>query len=189
MLQGWQLPVYLLAGNWLWYKWGYYLTKKNFYLGYKFIFILLFFLFILLPGSFYNIIRDGYYYKMNKEPFYYTADYYAGLKNLRLLTDNTSIIFSHPTSGNYIVGVTGRHVLVGHGVESAYIDAYVPLIQLFFKDNNHLEKKQLWLENLHITHIFYSEYEKNLGTFDPNSVDFLELVYKNKEVQIFRVVK
>lgn len=189
MLQGWQLPVYLLAGNWLWYKWGHYITKKKFYFSYKFIFILLFFLFILLPSSLYNIIRDGYYYQTKKESFYYTANYYTGLKNLRLLTDGTSIIFSHPSSGNYIVGVTGRHVLVGHGVESAYMNAYVPLIQLFFKDNKHLEKKQLWLENFHITHIFYSEYEKNLGTFDPNSVDFLELVYENKEVQIFRVVK
>jgi hypothetical protein len=45
----------------------------------------------------------------------------------------------------------------------------------------------LWLENLHITHIFYSEYEKSLGNFDLNSTNFLDLVYENQEVKIYKI--
>jgi hypothetical protein len=188
MLQGWQLPILILAGSWLWKRWSKFILKKDFFFSYKFIVIILLSLFILLPTSFYNIVRDGYYYAVKDSPFYYTASYYEGLKNLRLLTDSQSRILSHPSSGNYIVGITGRHVLVGHGVESAYMDAFVPLLELFFKDNNQPDKKILRLKEWGITHIFYSSYEKELGVFDPSLMDYLKMEYTNDEVQIYKVI-
>jgi hypothetical protein len=186
-IQGWQLPLVILSVLWL----------QNLYTRLlpihrkKLVFIFILLVFFLLPSPLYSVARNIIYYQANTPQayVYYSPGIHAAYQELLKPQYDQSVLLAHSINANFIPGVTGRRVIAGHWSESAYFESTIKLVELFFQTNSALERKKIWLKELGITHIFYSEYEKNLGTFDPNSVDFLELVYENKEVQIFRVVK
>lgn len=59
----------------------------------------------------------------------------------------------------------------------------------FFKDNQFTPEKQQFLEQNRISYLFYSIIEKQLGSFNPRNKDYLKLIYKNKDAEVYQVIK
>ncbi len=186
MLQGLQIPLMILFVGWLYnfFSSNIKIKKINKYIG-----VGLLILFFLIPSSIYNVARDAVYYVDGEEHFYYSADLYKGMIWLKNNTKQDARIFCGPKVGNYIPGVAGRRVYASHGVETAYYEAKTGLIWIFFVNNRQDEKKYFWLKNNGITHIFYSEQERSVGSYNPYNKDYLELVFQNEEVSIFKFVE
>jgi hypothetical protein len=90
-------------------------------------------------------------------------------------------------NGNILPGLTARRVYIGHWPETICAVGKYQLAKRFFKDNKNDQWKLKFLEEKHIDYIFYSREEKKLGTFKPETKDYLERVYYNDLVSIYRV--
>lgn len=184
-IQGWQLSLVILSLLWL----------QNLYIKMqadnrkKLIFIFILLVFFLLPSPLYSVARNIIYYQANTPHtyVYYSPGINAAYQELLKPEYLNAVLLAHPVNANFIPGVTGRRVVAGHWSESAYFESTTKLVKLFFQTNISTEHKKMWLKELGITHIFYSEYEKSLGDFDLDYADFLDLVYENKEVKIYKI--
>ena len=184
-IQGWQLPLVILS----------FFYFQNLYKKIqadnrkKLIFIFILLVIFLLPSPLYSVARNIIYYRANTPHtyIYYSPEMYAAYQELLKPQYFQSVLLAHPVNANFIPGVTGRRVIAGHWSESVYFDSTAKLVELFFQTNIPAEHKKMWLKELGITHIFYSEYEKSLGNFDLNSTNFLELVYENQGVKIYKI--
>jgi len=84
--------------------------------------------------------------------------------------------------GNFIPAYTGRIVYIGHGPQTIYLQEKIKIIDWFFR-NNENEKKYEFLTKNKITHLFYSQKEKEIGDYNPTSKNYLKKLFRvNKTV-------
>lgn len=122
-------------------------------------------------------------------PNYLTPNEYQAILWLKDNVKENEIILAEPTNGNIIPSLSGRVVFIGHGHQTINWDKKSIYYQWFFKDNNSKndQNKKDWLKNEGIDYVFFSKLEDDLGDFQPAEKDYLKLIYKNKEVKIFKV--
>ncbi|MCK4744782.1 hypothetical protein KAS41_01855 [Candidatus Parcubacteria bacterium] len=101
--------------------------------------------------------------------------------------DLNKTTISHPMIGNFIPAKADRRVYCGHWVETVNYQEKRARVLWIFKGNNKDDQKKEFLRNSRIDYIFYSDYEKSLGEFQPPEKDYLEKVYQNEEVEIYKV--
>jgi len=146
-------------------------------------------LFILLfaMSNFYVITRDVYLFKDQNKYFYHPIEKIQAMTWLKNNTDNQAVILSHAYHGNFIPAWSGRHVYAGHSVETPYFSERKNEVTWYFSSNDQLSDRLKFLAENKITHIFYSDLEKEMGDFEPSKAEFLGLVYENELVEIYVV--
>ncbi|MEP7287642.1 MAG: hypothetical protein ABI947_17955, partial [Chloroflexota bacterium] len=93
------------------------------------------------------------------------------------ITDNTapnSLFLSAFGSGGGIAGRTGRHVVLGHWIETAYYLDKQSAVQKFFSAETDISWRLAFLKDQRVDYIWYSDQERTLGNFDPNSLPVLQ---------------
>ena len=103
-------------------------------------------------------------------------------------TDHNDIIMAQYTNGNFMPAITGRHVFVGHGIET--IDFKIKYSQneaLFNKQLSDEYIQKILAENK-INYIFFSLFEKYHLQWNPEKKEYLNKVFDNQEVQIYKVL-
>ncbi len=111
------------------------------------------------------------------------------MKWLRKNSKENEVILSSPYwNGNFIPGVAVRPVYAGHGVETAFFETKENEINWFFNDNqsNEDEKKRNFLKRADISYVFWRNEEKELGNLQPKEKNYLQLIYENEKVSIFK---
>lgn len=125
-----------------------------------------------------------------QSPVYYISqDKASAMFWLKDSTSEDEVIFSNLYNGNLIAGISGRAVYVGHRGETAYFNEEKTILaKWFFRNNEMDEKKQEFLKKNKIDYIFYSRKEDTLEDFQLGKNNYLEEVYKNKEIIIYKVL-
>lgn len=112
------------------------------------------------------------------------------MKAIEWLKNNTNdqeIILSGYINGGLIPSISGRTVLLGHGHETLnFYNKYYEM-RLFFSIN-HIDKEIKFLKKHNIKYIFYSNLEKNIGKWTPQNKEYLQKIFNNQEIEIYKVL-
>jgi uncharacterized membrane protein len=109
---------------------------------------------------------------------------------MRWLKENTtqnSIVLSDATNGNLIPAIALRTVYLGQWGMTADVSAKVILVKSFFETYNNKSRADFLRINK-IDYLFYGAEEKTFTNFNPETAEYLENVYQNSEVVIYKVV-
>jgi len=192
LMQGLQIPMIILAVFGLYYLYHYLKNKLSFrnfdfWVNNKYLLIILF-VFFMTSSNIYNLVRDFGIFNQGYKSFYISEDRndaYLWMKN-ETTVDDTILTDLH--DGDIIPGRIGRKIFVGHAVETLFFISKAQTMAWFFGTNNLDEKKQGFLEYNKIAYVFFTPETDDLGDFKPEEKEYLEIVYKNKEVQIYKVL-
>ncbi len=134
------------------------------------------------------VIANDIALAVNHDPrLYRPQGEFAAMQWLKNNTAENAVIFSNVINGNLIPGITGRTVYAGHSSETAFWETKITRIALWYDVTQDFEKKYQFLTQNNIMYVWYSDFEKMLGDFDPRSLPQLGEVFSNNEVTIFEV--
>jgi len=168
----------------------YHLKNKNFFLFRKKFLNIFFFITLLTFSNYFLLINDLTYYTNPPETYssYITKNESEAMSWLRHNTPAESIIFSLPSHGNLIPALSLRATYLGQWGMTAQAGYKTSEIVRFFK-NYHGKIRATFLKNNKINYIFYGSQERAFGNFNPEQADYLEKVYQNEEVAIYKVAQ
>lgn len=144
---------------------------------------------IFLPLSNVQIMgQDIFKYQTTKEYPYYLPQ--GDIEAMRWLKENTTdddVIFSTYEIGNFIPAYSGRTVWIGHGPQTINLeDKYVQSAWFWWDDDVNATKRQ-WLIDQRVTYVWYGSNEKSAGQFNPDTKAYLQKVFSNADVSLYRV--
>jgi hypothetical protein len=90
-------------------------------------------------------------------------------------------------TGNYLATRMSARQFSGHGSETLHSEAKDEMLRQFFASDDDAFHHKL-LDDYGVSYVFYGPAERALGAFSPGDVPYLQLVYDNGSVQIFKVV-
>ena len=148
----------------------------------------LFMIFFALSNV-YVLANDVLLYQNNSYPYFYLADDYS--QAMAWLKNNTNwndVVLSEEVNGNFIPGMSGRKVYLGHGVETVDYENKKEKVEWFWEKDEESDKKKEFLAENGIIYLFYSEAEKELGSFNPENKKYLKAVFRNQTVTIYQFI-
>lgn len=107
---------------------------------------------------------------------------------LKKNTSKNDIITARFVNNNFIPAITGRYVFVGHGIETINFKKKYILNKALFDKKLSDEYIQKFLNKNNINYIFFSFFEKYKLKWNPQEKKYLEMVFDNKEVQIYKII-
>ncbi len=179
------------------FEFGKYLKSRLSYKAYEYFvnnIYLLVFLFLLLfsTSNIFSVARDIYLFAFQsaevKKILYLPKDYFSAVKWLST-NSNNSLILASDIPSKFIPGFSGQRVYAAHAHETLFFYSKIIYTLWFFSDNRNDENKLKFLNKENIGYILYSDYEKELGTFNPAAKDYLKLVFDRPAVKVYQVVK
>lgn len=120
--------------------------------------------------------------------FFLNRGYAHAFRWLRERGDDGSVVLSHPVTGNFIPGWSGRRVVIGHNVETLKFEEKRPNVERFFSTTESDEQRRNFLQSTRTTHVIVGPWERMIGGFDARGVGYLQPVFTEDGVTIFRVV-
>jgi hypothetical protein len=100
--------------------------------------------------------------------------------------DQTVVLASYDV-GNYLPTVADVRVFVGHGPETVRSDEKQAQVETFFKANTEDGWRRSLLADFGVDYLYYGPAEQALGGYLPETAPYLEQVYHNGPVKIYRV--
>lgn len=160
----------------------------NFWFGNWALWLMLFLGFGCVSNIF-SLARDLYYFTAKpgfiREVLYLTTDVESAMAWLR--DQPADAVLAAEIPSKFIPSFSGQTVYAAHGIETLYFEAKQPLVFWFYADNTNDRAKRQFLLDRQIGYIFYSDYERQLGSFNPAGKDYLELVFDRPGAQVYRV--
>jgi len=162
----------------------------NFWIDNKALWLILF-LVMFFPSTLYSVGRDVNIFVNDwdrtfdelflPEDFIHATNY--------LSSAEPGLIIAADIPSKFIPGYSGQTVYIAHAHETLFYKAKFPFLIRFYSSLVDDAEKKRFLNSNDIDYVFYSEYEKQLGNFDPASKDYLKLIFDSPEVKIYRVLK
>ncbi|MDZ7799028.1 MAG: hypothetical protein U5L76_05540 [Patescibacteria group bacterium] len=186
--EGLHIPLTILAMAGVFYltkKW--HSKEKGYNLKAYAIFI---FLLIFLPLTNIQIVsQDIYIYKTDPEfPYYLGQEEVLAMQWIKKNSSDQSIIFSSYLIGNFIPAYSGRRVWIGHGPQTINLEKKKEINKWFWQEDNLAKEKYKLLKKDNIDYLWYGQREKEMGTFNPKTKDYLKKIYNNGKVDIYQVI-
>lgn len=184
MIEGIHLPLAILAATGLFFiaeiykKWAYYIIAGG--------------LIVLSLTSFFVIFNDfktigaesfgrGYYYHISK----------SEAQAILWMKDNSGpeeAILANYFYGNFIPGITGRKVFLGHEAQSGDFERKVESINAFLLSTD-AEESVRFLKASKIRYIFLGVNDTMISYgFKPDKLPYLKKVYSKEGVEVFEVL-
>jgi len=136
------------------------------------------------PSTFCNIIDRISRLKTHPEAFSLTEDEYEALRFLKGETGE-GVVLSGDVVGNYIPGMTGKPAWLGQYDHPTHDARYRSAHRVFTGTTSDSDREN-FLRAGGIGFIFYGREERAMGDFDPDQAPYLESIYKNDSVSIYR---
>ena len=156
------------------------------WLGNKMLLIILFVFFFCL-SNIYILVQDFVYFAKLTPSLYIPQKKIEVMQWIKKEVPEDNTFLASFINGNILPGLTARRVYVGHWPETiCAVDKY-RLVKRFFQGNKNDQWKYKFLKEKHIDYIFYSTEEKKLGEFKPEAKDYLDKIYENELVSIYKV--
>jgi len=139
---------------------------------------------LTLPSTFYNIFERVSRLRDYPESFSLMHAEYEALGFLHDLPDG-SVVLSGEWIGNYVPRLTRKRAWLGlHGVDSH--ETQLNQAKAFFSARTSAAERYDFLKRNEIGYVYYGMDERKLGNFDPETAEFLEPVFQNSTVRIYR---
>jgi len=143
---------------------------------------------LLSLTNLYNIFQEVVLYSNYSTPYYISRESYEAMLWIKNNLSRDQVILAEPVDGNIIPAITANVVYLGHGHQTAdWTTKFYKVKKWFFASNRKDQEKKDWLERESINYMFFSQREDNLGSFNPQEKVYLEKVYDNNSVSIYRV--
>lgn len=143
------------------------------------------FIFLFLPTNIMFLAFDTQFYSKSDSVCYLSKDIQDAMVWLKS-TPEDSIILSSEFNGNIMPMFSLRQVFIGHHHETAQFKKKYDGYETFFMNGNDQERIAL-LKEYHINYVFFGPEEKKVAIFNPDSKSFLEKVFQNSKVTIYKV--
>lgn len=90
-------------------------------------------------------------------------------------------------SGGRLVATTGQRVFIGHWFETADFENKAAQVRYFYDTATSDDWRREFLNDTGIVYIWYDEYARAAGDWNPATADYLEAVFASDTVTIYRV--
>lgn len=182
---GISIPLGILAGMGL-DNLRRYLDRKfsQIYPGLSLCFLVIVILFASLTNIFY-LKNEIKIFQEKDFPSYLPKEIIESFNWLKENNFEDGAVFSSFEIGNFIPRYTGQKVFLGHWAQTIFAQEKKELVEKFFAGKINEEEIRQIFKNHQIKYIFYSDFEKKLGSPDLNK--FGQEVFKNDKVSIFEV--
>ncbi|NUM25915.1 MAG: hypothetical protein HUU49_04885 [Candidatus Buchananbacteria bacterium] len=155
--------------------------------------LILLFVIWLMPSNLYSVGRD-FYFIFSNSPAITTKlflpnglfDAYAWLATQQ---SRAGVVFGADIPLKFAPGFSGHAVYAAHAHETLFFGSKAAYIQWFFLDNDYADKKHEFLLANNISYLIYSDYEKELGSFNPALHKYLHEVFSSQGVTVYQVVQ
>ncbi|MDX9893614.1 MAG: hypothetical protein RB292_04375 [Patescibacteria group bacterium] len=145
----------------------------------------------LMPSTIYSVARDFYYFHhqgpLAKAYLYLPSDLHQ-IYDYLASQRSGQVVLASEISSRFVPGFSGQTVYFSHPHETLFYEAKLPLVINFFSTNNQDDYKQSFLYDAGIDFVIYSEYEKQLGEFQPSTKNYLDLIVDLPKAQLYRVI-
>lgn len=197
MLNGWQLPIAILATEGLFY---YILPsvrnllqpkiKNPVWIKYGLVGVMIL---IIIPTNLYLLLWRFSELRRHDYPYFLYQD---ELKTMEWLENNASpdeVVLSSETTGQYIPAKTGMFVFLGHWAQTLDYFNKREMVSEFFDPTTTDDRRQQILQNCNpnyecdVDYILYGPAERLLGDYQPESAPFLEKIHSENTVELYRV--
>jgi len=119
---------------------------------------------------------------------YFPNSYYQAALWLKHNSQTGEVVLTGGLNGNFLPAIAVRPVYLGHHHQTInFPDKLAIINKWFFKDNNQDDKKKEFLKKNRIKYVYYTKREKILGDYNLDNKDFLEKIFSNEEVKIYKV--
>jgi len=152
----------------------------------KFLFIVLFVIFFCF-SSFFNLVRDVYYFHTHFYHFYLPQEFKTGLNWLNDNNQANKAILSYELTGEFIPGYINQPAYLAHGIETINYQDKRNEVYKFFADQFSEDQAREFLKTNQIGYVFFTDLERTYGQIKPAGKDYLQLVYSAGQVEIYAV--
>jgi hypothetical protein len=150
--------------------------------------LIIFFAFSFALSNYSIVARDSYFSLSTTSTAYLKKEKMEPMLWLRNNSSENSIILSSYSNSNLIPAFSLRKVYLGHWGMTADAEKKEAGVKLFFAKYSPTQQKSFLKANS-IDYIFYGQEEKKIKNFNPEKADYLEKVYQNSEVEIYKVLE
>ncbi len=141
---------------------------------------------LLSASNIWMISENVKAYRSGVAPYYLRREYLDAFRWLRESTWPDHAVLSSLATGSFIPGIAGNTVYVGHWGLTLSVHEKKATVEGFFETDQRDEEKQAFLRAMGIVYLFHGEIERRLGPYSPESKPYLERVYGNRLVSIYR---
>lgn len=106
---------------------------------------------------------------------------------LRLHGLETAVLLGDYQTGNYVAAHAGQHVVLGHWAETVDFVQKQEDVAHFYNATTPDTWRQAFLQNQHVTYVWYGPREQVLGSFDPETAVYLYPIYTNTTITIYQI--
>ncbi len=116
-----------------------------------------------------------------------SKDEYDALKYIETQVTGEDVVFANLGLGQFVPAITGARSYVGHWAQTLNFHDKFASVQTFYNEATTDADRQALLETYGVDYVLYSPEEAKLGTFDPSTASYLEPVYDEGNVKVFKV--
>jgi hypothetical protein len=188
-IEGLQVPIIILATIGISFIYQSEKFKKIILLFQNKYFLAIFFLLFLFSSNLTVLFFDLYSYSLKTPLSYLSQEKIEAINWLKENSKGEKIVLASYYTGNLIPPFAQTISYIAHGgSDTLYFQEKEKKVEFFFKTNDYDQEKIQFLKENKIDFLFFSEIEKEMGNFNPYEKNYLEKVFENKEVTIFKVI-
>jgi hypothetical protein len=140
-----------------------------------------------LPSSLYNVYNRVERLRVFPEAFSLTGDEYEALEFLGTVPGRGVVLSSSERVGSYIPRIGRKRAWMGEYDYPSYARR-IAFIRTFFTEPAGDARYYEMLKERDIAFIYYGEHERSVSEFEPEDADYLEKIFQNSSVAIYRTL-
>jgi hypothetical protein len=191
-LQGLQIPMVFLTII-LFSKLALWFEKKysRLYLAVKQNYVILGFLFLIFFGfsTFFNLVRDIYYFKTQLPNFYLPKEFVTAVKQLEEDNISKKAVISFEYNANLIPAFANVQTFLSHRIETLYYWDKEKKYQDFFNDQYNAEQLKEFFNDYNLGYLFFSSLERKFSKFNPENKDYLVKIFNQGDIEIYKFIQ
>ena len=163
-----------------------YIINNRFFGQFKKIMLFLIIL-MLTSGNVIYFVDDFNDIFINKFPYYLPKNYFLSANWLKENSTLDDSVLTIDTWNTFYVGQAGLKGFVGSN-QVFQRQKKIELSRWFYKNNDQDQEKRDMLNNYGLDFVLFSAFEKEKGSYDPSTKEYLEKVYDDGWAQIYKVI-
>jgi len=141
----------------------------------------------LVSSNLFVIAAEVYYYSSSESLAYVKISELEAMSWLKAAEGRMVVLDAGNIDRSLIPAFAGKTVYLGHAVETIDFRRKQNEVRSFFQQNGPEEAELEFLTERNITHIYFSQAEDVLGSYQPDEKEYLKKEFGNKAVQIYKL--
>lgn len=123
------------------------------------------------------------------DPLFRTTDEMAAIAWLRAENGSAPapVLLGEYQTGNLVAARAGNQVVAGHWAETIRYDEKIAEVAQFYAGETDDSWRQALLKQYNVRYVWHGPREQMIGTFKPETAVYLQPVYQNETITIYRV--